>query len=452
MSDVFVDEHAHITHLRDISGTQWKSGIAAWLGWFFDGLDLHLFTIVATPFVAQLLAMDEHSDAVRDKSAWIQAAFLIGWALGGGMFGRVGDRLGRSRALMLTILMYAMFTGLSYFAHTWWQLLIYRFLAALGIGGEWAVGASILSETWPAKWRHWVAAVLQTGVNFGILLAMLAGYVLLPLLHLPDRTVFLVGVLPALLVLWIRRAVPEPDEWQAARESASHRHPPFTDLFRGRVLRITVPAVLVCATSLTGHWAFMFWFAQHMRNLADVAGWSAADQSRLPIIGLTITVGVSTIGNFVAGALAGRIGYQAGGRGVLSGVFCVDVLCVPRAANDREHVGVAAADRIVPGRVRAVHDVLAAAVSDAAAHDRRRVLLQHRPAGGGVRHRVLGNVRRCGQLPAGSVLHELLVFTGGGVCAAAARVAAGERDGGAAGVTTIVVKTEMRVLLRHEYN
>ncbi len=310
MSDVFVDEHAHITHLRDISGTQWKSGIAAWLGWFFDGLDLHLFTIVATPFVAQLLAMDEHSDAVRDKSAWIQAAFLIGWALGGGMFGRVGDRLGRSRALMLTILMYAMFTGLSYFAHTWWQLLIYRFLAALGIGGEWAVGASILSETWPAKWRHWVAAVLQTGVNFGILLAMLAGYVLLPLLHLPDRTVFLVGVLPALLVLWIRRAVPEPDEWQAARASASHRHPPFTDLFRGRVLRITVPAVLVCATSLTGHWAFMFWFAQHMRNLADVAGWSAADQSRLPIIGLTITVGVSTIGNFVAGALAGRIGYR----------------------------------------------------------------------------------------------------------------------------------------------
>jgi len=99
--------------LRDISSTQWKSGLAAWLGWFFDGLDLHLYTIVAVPFVAELLMMDQTSDAVRQKSSWIQASFLIGWALGGGIFGRIGDLLGRSHALMLTILTYALFTGLS---------------------------------------------------------------------------------------------------------------------------------------------------------------------------------------------------------------------------------------------------------------------------------------------------------------------------------------------------
>ncbi len=198
MPNALIEHRADVVSLRDISGTQWKSGLAAWLGWFFDGLDLHLYTIVAIPFVAQLLAMDKQSAEVSEKSSWIQASFLIGWALGGGIFGRVGDRLGRSRALMFTILTYALFTGLSYFAQTWQQLLVYRFLAALGIGGEWAVGASILSETWPAQWRHWVAAVLQCGVNLGILLAMLAGYVLLPMLHLPDRTVFLVGVLPAL--------------------------------------------------------------------------------------------------------------------------------------------------------------------------------------------------------------------------------------------------------------
>src|SRR6187399_3098915 len=160
-----------IVHLRDISSTQWKSGLAAWLGWFFDGLDMHLYTLVATPFVAQLLTVDIRDDAVRQKSSWIQAAFLVGWALGGGFFGRVGDRLGRSRALMLTILTYALFTGLSFFAQTWWQLMIFRFLAALGIGGEWAVGASLLSETWPRKWRPWMAATLQCGVNLGILLA-----------------------------------------------------------------------------------------------------------------------------------------------------------------------------------------------------------------------------------------------------------------------------------------
>src|SRR4051812_14050720 len=194
--------------LRDISATQWKSGIAAWLGWFFDGLDLHLYTIVATPFVAHLLMMDPKSDAVREKSSWIQAAFLVGWALGGGLFGRIGDRLGRSRTLMLTILTYAMFTGLSFFASDWSHLMVYRFLAALGIGGEWAVGASMLSETWPARWRHWIAAVLQSGVNLGVLLAALSAYLILTVAGLPNRSVFLVGILPALLVLWIRKAVP----------------------------------------------------------------------------------------------------------------------------------------------------------------------------------------------------------------------------------------------------
>ena len=99
----------------------------------------------------------------------------MGWALGGGFFGRIGDRLGRSRALSLTILTYALFTGLSFFAQTWWQLLIFRFLAALGIGGEWAVGASLLSETWPRRWRPWIAAVLQTGVNLGILVGLRGG-------------------------------------------------------------------------------------------------------------------------------------------------------------------------------------------------------------------------------------------------------------------------------------
>src|SRR5205807_3274775 len=115
------------------------------------------------------------------------------------------DRIGRSRALMLTILTYALFTGLSFFAQTWRQLLMFRFLAALGIGGEWAVGASLLSETWPRRWRPWMAAVLQTGVNLGVMLASLATFLLA---DYRPRPVFLVAVLPALLVLWIRRPVP----------------------------------------------------------------------------------------------------------------------------------------------------------------------------------------------------------------------------------------------------
>src|SRR5207253_2098453 len=141
------------TSLREITPLQWKSGIAAWLGWLFDGLDMHLYTLVAAGFVASLVNTPVGDPVARVYSGWIQAAFLVGWALGGGFFGRLGDKLGRSRALSLTILTYAVFTGLSFFAQTWWHLLIFRFLAALGIGGEWAVGASWLSASGQRKWR-----------------------------------------------------------------------------------------------------------------------------------------------------------------------------------------------------------------------------------------------------------------------------------------------------------
>jgi MFS family permease len=298
---------ADITRLRDLSSHQWKSGAAAWLGWMFDGLDMHLYTLVATPFVAELLRADQKDPAVGYYSSWIQAAFLIGWALGGAFFGRVGDRLGRSRALMLTILAYATFTGLSYFAQSWQQLLVCRFVAALGIGGEWAVGAALLSETWPAAWRTWIAAVLQSAVNIGVMVACIAGYALAAY---PPRWVFLVGVIPAFLVLWIRRAVPEPEEWQAARSELSGMTPSVFDLFSQANYKTTLLTTLVCALALTAHWALMFWFAQHFRHLPDIADWTDAEKSRLVSQAMTVLMVASVIGNFTAGAFARRLGYR----------------------------------------------------------------------------------------------------------------------------------------------
>jgi MFS family permease len=277
------------------------------LGWLFDGLDMHLYVLVAAPFVAELLGgVSEKEPLVGTFSSWIQAAFLIGWALGGGFFGRVADRLGRSRALMLTILTYALFTGLSFFAQAWWQLLIFRFLAALGIGGEWAVGASLLSETWPRRWRPWMAAVLQTGVNLGVMLAALTNF----FLGSHPRYVFLVGVLPALLVLWIRRAVPEPEEWQGAKEHAVHGQPGFLDLFRGSIRRTSILTLLVCSLSLTAHWAFLFWYIQQLRNLPELADWSDTDKSQLVSKVVWLVIGASIVGNFLAGALARGMGYR----------------------------------------------------------------------------------------------------------------------------------------------
>ena len=297
-----------VARLRDLSAQQWKSGIAAWLGWLFDGLDMHLYILVAAPFVAELLGVVSTKDPVVGfYSSWIMAAFLFGWALGGGFFGRIADRLGRSRALMLTILTYSLFTGLSFFAQTWWQLLIFRFLAALGIGGEWAVGASLLSETWPRRWRPWMAAVLQTGVNLGVMLASLANFLLA---GYPYRSVFLVGLLPALLVLWIRRAVPEPEEWEGARRATGATVPGFLELFRGPVRRTAVLTLLVCAFSLTAHWAFLFWYVQHLRNLPELSDWDDAQKGRLVSEVVWLVVGTSIAGNFLAGWLARWLRYR----------------------------------------------------------------------------------------------------------------------------------------------
>jgi len=295
--------------LRDLSPAQWRGGLAAWLGWLFDGLDMHLYTLVAAPFVMELLGAASAADPlVRERSSWIQAAFLTGWALGGGLFGRVGDRLGRSRALSLTILTYALFTGLAYFATAWWQLLVFRFLAALGIGGEWAVGASLLAETWPARWRPWIAAVLQAGVNLGILLASLTVYVMA---DLPPRNVFLVGVLPALLVFWIRKHVPEPGEWRQARARVEESSGPRLRALFGPELRgVTLKSIAVCSLGLTAWWAFMFWHPQHLRNLPEVQALARADRERVVSLAFFLVIAVSIAGNFFAGYVVKRLGYR----------------------------------------------------------------------------------------------------------------------------------------------
>jgi MFS family permease len=226
---------------------------------------------------------------------------------------------------------------MSFFAQTWWQLLVFRFLAALGIGGEWAVGASLLSETWPRRWRPWMAAVLQTGVNLGVMLAALANFLLA---NFEKRYVFLVGVLPALLVLWIRRAVPEPEEWQGAKlaaagpasNSSPSLEPRFLDLFQGSIRRTTVLTLLVCSLALTAHWAFLFWYIQHLGNHPDLAGWTDSAKSQLISKVVWLVIGASIVGNFMAAALARWLKYRRaiallclGYFGSMFGTYCVSL-------------------------------------------------------------------------------------------------------------------------------
>ncbi|MCX6955059.1 MAG: MFS transporter [Verrucomicrobia bacterium] len=321
------------TRLSELSPQQWKSGVAAWLGWLFDGLELHLYTLVAGPLVFHLLDRTTDGALLNEKKAYIQAAFLLGWALGGAFFGRLGDRLGRSRTLALTVLTYALCTGLCAFAQTWWQLMIFRFVAALGIGGEWAVGASLLSETWPKAWRPWLAAVLQTGVNLGILIAAAVVGLVMPQLQQffvdgaspgwlhglivsakgvlprlsPEHLIFLIGVVPAIFVFWIRKKVPETEAWHDAKASTAAR-PGVAALFQGDVARTSWVTMAVCALSLSAWWLFTFWHPQHLRRILENAQTPAAEITPLITKAFFTVIAVSIAGNFFAGWLARRLG------------------------------------------------------------------------------------------------------------------------------------------------
>lgn len=273
--------------------------IAALLGWAFDGLDSFLYTLVALPVVTLLMPGAQKAE-IAATGGLIQAIFLVGWAVGGLLFGRIGDLLGRTRTLTLTIVIYALFTGLSAFAQTWEQLAILRFIAALGIGGEWAAGSALVSETLAAKYRPIASATLQSGYMVGMILAALSvGFFAAQ----DPRMVFLVGVIPAFVTIWIRKAVPEPREWEATKKEA--KMPPISDLFRGEVLRTTVLTLVMSCVCLTSAWAFLYFGTALIRAAAPPA------QAAIIVRNITIEYTIVNIaGNFLATFLARAIGHR----------------------------------------------------------------------------------------------------------------------------------------------
>lgn len=298
---------AHADNDR-LSGTQWKALTAAWLGWCFDGLDGYLYLLVAGRFVRQLL--ERHSDApvgeaeVQSKAALIQCFFLVGWAVGGMVFGRVGDRLGRTRTLTLTVLTYAIFTGAAFFADTWWHLLIFRFVAALGIGGEWAAGSALVAESLPARHRTWATATLQSGYMVG---CIAASFTAKAMAGLDPHWVFVVGVLPAFLTLWIRSAVPEPEVWKSEAQEAP---PPVWALFHRGLLRTTVLLTLLTSIALTTVWSFLYFSAAIVQRLPDLQEKTAAERQVFAANASMFYLVINIFANYFAAYLAKWLGHR----------------------------------------------------------------------------------------------------------------------------------------------
>src|SRR5207249_11013930 len=200
-----------------LSGASCRALVASFLGWLFDGYETYALILVAAVALRQLLPPDQLA-SLPIYIGGLLAVTLVGWATGGIIAGVLADYIGRKRMLMLSILWYALFTGLTAFAGSYASLLILRFLMGLGLGAEWGPGTAILGESWQAQSRGRAASVLQSAIGFGLLIASGVWLFVAPLGPAAWRYMFLIGVLPALSVLWIRASVQDPDLWIAARE------------------------------------------------------------------------------------------------------------------------------------------------------------------------------------------------------------------------------------------
>lgn len=295
-----------------VTGYQWLVLFIAWLGWVFDSMDATIYAIVLHPALHDLLQSPDGTVS-PEQIGWyggiIFSIFLIGWAIGGMFFGVVADHLGRTKTLIITILIYAVFTGLAALSQDWWHLAIYRFLTALGIGGEWAPGAALVAETWPEEKRAKAAGILQSAWAVGFFLAasfnlLLKGY--------GWRVMFLIGVLPAFVSLLVRWHVKEPDRWAKAHDRDTTVSPSrMTDIFHPPLRRSTIVGSALAFVAVFGLWGSTNWVPTLIRELPDLKGSDAATLSASVSYAIMALNGGALFGYLGFGPLADRFGRRA---------------------------------------------------------------------------------------------------------------------------------------------
>lgn len=282
-----------------LSRSQWLVLAAAFLGWMFDGLEMGMFPIVARPALLDLLATADDKDVGRWMS-YITALFLLGAASGGVVFGWLGDRIGRVRAMAASIAIYSLFTGAGYFATHPWHLGAFRFMAALGMGGEWSLGVALVMECWPEKLRPLLAGVIGAAANVGYALIGIVTWIV-PV-H-PDswRWVMLAGAAPALLGLVIVLAVPESQRWkESVKQCVAH---PLREVFGRGLARTTLLAIGFAAVALIGTWGSVQW----LPLWADQMAGPSLPQAKA--MTMTLMSAGAIVGCFVGpwiGAISGR--------------------------------------------------------------------------------------------------------------------------------------------------
>lgn len=286
--------------------------IAAFLGWMFDGLEMGIFPLVARPalqeFQSTTGALDEQY--IQHWMGIITATFLLGAAAGGLIFGWLGDRIGRVRSMTLSVLVYSIFTGLNYFAREPFDLATFRFMSALGMGGEWSLGVALVMEAWPEAKRPLMAGLIGASANLGYALIAVIGICAQITVH-SWRWVMLVGALPALLALAIISYVPESERWKHSI-STEGRARPIREIFGSRLIRRTLLGILISSVPLIVTWGIVLWIPLWADQITD------GTQPRAKAFTLlAISIGAST------GALVAPLFGKTVGRRPVYATLCL---------------------------------------------------------------------------------------------------------------------------------
>jgi MFS family permease len=280
--------------VRSIEPQQWRTLVAAMLGWLLDAMDVMMYAFALTAIRAEF-------SLSAAAAGGLASVALLTSAVGGVAFGVLADRIGRARALVYSILIYSVFTALTATARTLPELVLWRSLVGIGLGGEWAAGSVLVAETWPAEHRGKAIGLMQSGWAIGYIMAALLASAILP--HHGWRLLFVVGIAPALLAAWIRRKVPEPEIWRQTRVGSRLA---VRELLRPPNLRNAAAATTLATFLLFAYWGLFTWIPAYLASpLASGGAGMSIVRSSAWIVPMQVG---AFLGYVLFGVLADRFG------------------------------------------------------------------------------------------------------------------------------------------------
>ena len=280
-----------------LTADQKRAFFAAWGGWLLDGMDGFIFSLVLVPAMRDVLPKSGIAATQANIGYYgglLFALFMVGWGLAL-IWGPIADRFGRARTLMFTVLWFSVFTFLASLSQGIWSLALFRFLAGVGIGGEWSIGASLISESWPEQRRTLGGCLMHTGYYIGFVVAALANFYIGS--QFGWRWMFVIGGAPALFVGFLFNRVPEPEKWRDKRAQLGEQlkmHRSFFELFSAQYRRRTILNSIYLVASIVGLWAGSVYVPSAITYIADRAGKTAMEAARLASYSTAI-LGIATI-------------------------------------------------------------------------------------------------------------------------------------------------------------